>query len=386
MTDEELEDYLVTTIKKEIMRTPETLDARIFMQVQEILRAEDHKTVKFRWKAPVAAAVACAFLVSAVSVYAGLSHYQERLASLSDEEKDRYVYELDVSRTNADSFSRKLTGQELERILKLDQEYQAGRIFPESEIPVTSSSERVKNGRLTFAVESSTFFLPDSELTDEEMLEIIDFYHKRDYSLAEAQRGQDGTEGSDSPVYCLVSQSMAVQTAQDFVEDVCGIEAEDYLLDVTLDEEQRYLISFFSPEGFREYTISVNAGTGKIGAFDFAGSNEKDTRSVVDEEKYISKYADAELFLRTRLGVLNDIAQSFCTYNVTNEDQLHGGRICYTFQLDDGNYYVLYYDVLHDQIQAMYVFSTDEYQNVIDRIEERLGSQGITMRRIDFTR
>lgn len=384
MTDEELEDYLARTIKKEIMVVPETLDARIIMHVQEILNADDHKVVKFRWRVPAAAAVVCVFLVSAISVYAGVNHYQERMASLSGGEKDQYVYELDVSRANADSFSRKLTEQEFERFLELDQEYRMGRLFPESTIVTVAAESEAVKGKLAFAADSSTFLLPDSVLSDEEMLEIIDFYHKRDYSLAE-NRSQTAEE-SDSPVYCLVTQSMAVQTARTFAEEVCGINMADSLLNVELDEGEWYLVSFSDLENLSECRIFIDDKTGKIVAFDFIKSNQIDSKPLVNEEEYIMKYADMESFLRMKLSISNEIVQAYCTYNRTDENLLYSGVISYTFLLDDGNYYVLSYDVYNDQIREMHIFSSDEYQNDADRISQRLESQGIMKKRIDFVK
>ena len=40
--------------------------------------------------------------------------------------------------------------------------------------------------KLVFCDNESMFILPDQELTDEELLQIIDFLYKRDYSLQEA--------------------------------------------------------------------------------------------------------------------------------------------------------------------------------------------------------
>jgi hypothetical protein len=39
-----------------------------------------------------------------------------------------------------------------------------------------------------FLVSESTFYLPERELTDEELLEIIDFYAKRDYAVMEGAK------------------------------------------------------------------------------------------------------------------------------------------------------------------------------------------------------
>lgn len=48
----------------------------------------------------------------------------------------------------------------------------------------TESAEEAESLGFCFLVPNSTFYLPDRELTEEEMLQIIDFYAKRDYALA----------------------------------------------------------------------------------------------------------------------------------------------------------------------------------------------------------
>lgn len=45
------------------------------------------------------------------------------------------------------------------------------------------SPEKYKKG-VAFYAARSTFFLPEEEMTEEELLELIDFREKRDYSLA----------------------------------------------------------------------------------------------------------------------------------------------------------------------------------------------------------
>lgn len=47
---------------------------------------------------------------------------------------------------------------------------------------------------MAFYAERSTFFLPEKELTDEQLLELIDFKEKREYSLAKIS--EEIAEGS----------------------------------------------------------------------------------------------------------------------------------------------------------------------------------------------
>ena len=76
-----------------------------------------------------------------------------------------------------------MTESETARLEELRQAYLEQGYFPKKELTLIDSPEKYKKG-VAFYAERSTFFLPDAELTDEQLLELIDFKEKREYSLA----------------------------------------------------------------------------------------------------------------------------------------------------------------------------------------------------------
>lgn len=65
--------------------------------------------------------------------------------------------------------------------------------IPQKELAMLDSPEKYKKG-VAFYAARSTFFLPEKELTDEQLLELIDFKEKREYSLAKIS--EEIAEGS----------------------------------------------------------------------------------------------------------------------------------------------------------------------------------------------
>lgn len=79
------------------------------------------------------------------------------------------------------------------------------------------SPEKYKKG-VAFYAARSTFFLPEEEMTEEELLELIDFREKRDYSLAKI------TEEIEAGDYEYVkTEDSAVSEEMSQTEDSVGL-------------------------------------------------------------------------------------------------------------------------------------------------------------------
>lgn len=90
----------------------------------------------------------------------------------------------------ADGFSREYSADEEERSLKLWQSYENGT-FPESVILQVDNANDAVEGSLCYIRATGVFQLPDREMTDEEILEIIDFQHKMSYAVSQTPAAQE---------------------------------------------------------------------------------------------------------------------------------------------------------------------------------------------------
>jgi len=190
------DDYIDRKIRKmaesERMAVPESLNTTV-ENILEGLKPENadnknadgkraNQTVRhYGFRRIVIPAAACLLLASTTVTASGL--YRARMESMNHEKLETYfsgVQEADVA---ADSYSRPLTDSEKNRLEELRQAYLEEGYFPKRELAMLDSPEKYKKG-VAFYAARSTFFLPEEEMTDEELLELIDFREKRDYSLA----------------------------------------------------------------------------------------------------------------------------------------------------------------------------------------------------------
>ena len=71
----------------------------------------------------------------------------------------------------------------LQRMNELAERYQTEGLFPDGSILQISDQSEIVPDQICFLAQASTFYLPEKALSDEQMLELIDFYAKRDYSV-----------------------------------------------------------------------------------------------------------------------------------------------------------------------------------------------------------
>ena len=182
MQSDFLDRKLYKMAEQEQMAVSEELDARvddILLHLEKNGRGSRHH-YSFRRAAILAAA--CLVLASATVAASGM--YQARMESMNHEKLEEYFAQLQEANVSTDTYSRPMTESEAARLEELRQAYLEQGYFPKKELTLIDNPEKYKKG-VAFYAERSTFFLPEKELTDEQLLELIDFKEKRDYSLAQ---------------------------------------------------------------------------------------------------------------------------------------------------------------------------------------------------------
>ena len=226
------DDFIDRKIRKmaeaERMAVPESLDAKV-ENILDGLETEKkdskntdgkrvNQTVRhYGFRRIVIPAAACLLLASVTVTASGL--YRARMESMNHEKLETYFSGLQEADVAADSYSRPLTDGEKNRLEELRQAYLEEGYFPQKELAMLDSPEKYKKG-VAFYAARSTFFLPEEEMTDEELLELIDFREKRDYSLAkiteEIEAGDyEYVKTEDSALPGDMSQESGSQQTQD---------------------------------------------------------------------------------------------------------------------------------------------------------------------------
>ena len=181
MQSDFLDRKLYKMAEQEQMAVPEELDARVDDILQHLEKSGRGSRHHYSFRRAAILAAACLVLASATVTASGM--YQARMESMNHEKLEEYFAQLQEANASADSYSRPMTESETARLEELRQAYLEQGYFPKKELTLIDSPEKYKKG-VAFYAERSTFFLPDAELTDEQLLELIDFKEKREYSLA----------------------------------------------------------------------------------------------------------------------------------------------------------------------------------------------------------
>lgn len=270
----------------------------------------------------VAAAAAVLIAVSGIAAFPVRafvnSLLQERLEAMPKEAVEEVYDTAARSQEEADTYSRAYTDSEKTRYQELAGKYLAGT-FPEGEIPQADSEEDVKEDELCFIVPRSTFYLPDRELTDEEILEIIDFSVKRDYAFRQkyekeyeqelAQREEtEQKQIADNVENGGITQQQAVEIAAEkfytfFESDGEGMELNSYYSETghNAKGEAVYCVTWSHPVTHKCYYMELSAQDGRVTCVhqNNPGASDISDLDLAAEEA------------KERIGVLRESAEAF---------------------------------------------------------------------------
>ncbi|MBR1929869.1 MAG: hypothetical protein IJ833_00090 [Lachnospiraceae bacterium] len=178
-----------------------------------------------------------------LTAYGAVSAYQAYMEQMSREEMQERYEEIQEGTKDADTFSRPLSENEQERLNQMRQLYQSGQRFPEQAMVIVDGSKEVivDKGEVeeTFYYDCThmVFYLPERELTDEELLQIIDVWEKGNYSLGviNGERGLTNAAATDGDHTTADGEGDADEAArlkaveaemEDFVHDVPEVDQE----------------------------------------------------------------------------------------------------------------------------------------------------------------
>ena len=187
-----MEGYEVKKVMDQI-HISENMQEEIIMNIQK--RTESGHKQRKEWSFGRMAATAAAFIAAVgmigFPVRAVVSSVvKERMESVPEAEMEGLNDMVQSQPIAADGFSREYTDSEKERKKALWQAYENGT-FPEQVIAQTEHAKEAPEGALCYIRSTGVFNLPAQEMTDEELLEIIDFQHKMSYAVAKGPQAQE---------------------------------------------------------------------------------------------------------------------------------------------------------------------------------------------------
>lgn len=272
-----------------VRHVKETMDQiHISEEMQEELirnlqkRMENGKKRTRNWKRMAAVAAVLVLMTGMVSVPVRAiveSVVMARMEQIPKEETQELVDMIRKLNVEADSFSREYSDKERERMKELLWLYRNGT-FPAQKILLVDTMSGGAKDQLSYNKDTGEFYLPERELTDEELLEIIDFNQIRNYALGQTQAAQESREEKRAEQKRLreqvramggISEKEAIEIARKQMESEIGTLAENVeLSQVNLhdlkseDVAVEYLVVFYDPKEIHYYLYDIDAADGSL--------------------------------------------------------------------------------------------------------------------------
>lgn len=163
--------------------------------------------------------------------FAAVNLYQQRMEEMNREMLERFYSQAFAGDTF--HYNRPLTREEEARFEKLNRQYEEEGRFPEGEVQYLEDYRDYTGKGVGLYAERCTLFLPDN-ISDEELLQMIDFQHKVSYSIGEI--GSEIVEGTGED-----GQSFIDTAPEPKGERVIAYEGSVDVICVTEGEECLYL-------------------------------------------------------------------------------------------------------------------------------------------------
>lgn len=288
-----------------VRRTMEQIHISEEMQEQVIRNVQNKmengkRRAERRKKLTAAAAILLAVGLVGIPAQALVrSFVMERMEAMPEREVTDMVRVVYERKAEADSFSREYTDSEKERFAKLWLSYEDG-VFPKGTLSLVETEAEMQEGVFCYVIETGYFNLPEREMTDEELLQIIDFNKVRNYALSQTKAGQEA-RGEYLEKQELMERKVAAEGGIDRVKaleaatarmdsdtNICSsktLYSYIYLKDISKEDyphqsDVAYVIVLRRAEGGAPYVCEIDSADGSILR---AGENLPYSRNILDE-------------------------------------------------------------------------------------------------------
>lgn len=310
-----------------------------------------------------AAAAACVLTVGILSVPVRAvvnSLVRERMESMPEEEIVKAAEQIKSQSTEANSATREYTAGEKVRREKLYARYLNG-LFPEEELTMVDSEEAAAEHEFCFLTTTGVFYLPvNRELTDEEILQKIDFEKKQDYAVQEqnAERIAEREAKEKELVREVVSsggitEQQAVETAAGYLKQVFGLdgngmECNHYYNDPDAsptDVVGTYCVNWSDMGSYSYYYFWIDAADGTLRSLSYSHDLDgmEAARPSVSEApgKIAGIKRQAQSFLDEKLEIRGPFQEVKSYYRVNVTDERVGLLVNVLFVGDGGASYLV---------------------------------------------
>lgn len=254
------------------------------------------------WQKHLAAAALVIVVIGAAAVPVRAfvnSVIKERMEEMPQEEKDAYVKTVKEQKTEADGFTREYTESEQARYQELAGKYQEGT-FPDKAVVQADSEEEAAGYEFCYLKPTSTFCLPERELTDEELLQIIDFIAKREYSYREdyaREHAEEIAREEEAEKAAIaenvegggITEQQAIEIATQKLSEIFGMTGDGFERNSYYDEREEgekkiYCVNWSNIISHQHYYFYIDAADGHMTWAEHSGEEIREAPSAALEE------------------------------------------------------------------------------------------------------
>lgn len=355
---------------------------RLSQEMKEGIKVTDYKQNRRTNVGKRIAVLNTAFILTMVlltplTVFAAINYYQQRMNSMTQTEKAQMVDSLQSSSANADSFSRELSESEKKRLEELRITYLSDGLFPKEEIAVVNDDKMLDENNLVFCDNESMFILPDQELTDEELLQIIDFLYKRDYSLQEANANisKNADEANQNEKEQAILQSVML------ISEIYEVQIDEST--IVVEDDVNNILRIEMQDGKHvTYRTLYDLGEDKVKEIGYSIDDNIQVKDVpVDDELFVTNGKEIIDILGT-IAKKGDISDLYCDYNFYENNVLYRGIVSYVAVMKDNSCCVIKYDYNHNTVTDILLIPYEQYLNTIKQNEDKRAERGIYRNRV----
>ncbi len=354
--DREISDRLQQEAKPLPLEYTEKID-RVLEGLSE--KTEIRRKPVSYWK--YAAALLLFAVLTTTGTQAAVNLYSKHMTEMNEGEKKDVNRKTQSAKTDEDSFSRELTGEEQERLEKLRNKYETEGVFPQEKLLEVEKIKDVSDQRPVYCYENSTFYLPEEMLTRQQMLQIVDFWERRDYAVSmENKQAEEKSKDQN------ISQEKAIEIAKEYAEKLYGVDCADAVSTIEYDKTQlsvdadasSYYVTLEKETWKYSITVEVDSENGSVNQIDLENKKEEECAAgVVPDEKFYRKNVKKVLQYFDKLNLKKDISSIRMIYKLKEDGTLNRGNVKYMVRLRNGSAGVVMYSVSTKDLYRFYRIS-----------------------------
>lgn len=327
------------------------------------IRAGKRPNGSVRFARIAAAFAACILAAGLLSVPVRAvvnSLVKERMEEVPKAEITKISEQIQRQNVDANGFTRAYTEGEKARRQKLYAQYMDGQ-FPTDELIQVDSEEEAAKYEFCFLTTTSVFYLPqDRELTDEEILEQIDFEKKCDYALQEQhaeeiaeRKAAEKEQIREAVAAGGVTEEQAVEVAKGYLKRIFGLDGSGMELNHCYNNPDpdpagiagTYNVSWSDMGSYSSYFFFIDAADGSLRSMSYSHDREgtEALRPSVSEapEKIDAIRRQAQEFLEEKLDISESFEEVKSYYLVNVTDEKVGRTVDVLFTKEDGDSYLV---------------------------------------------